>query len=113
MRDKVHHLRLEALLIDLASYGATFGQGDDLQQLWAEALEGASRWSGGGDNEPIELPTFSHEEKRITYPATSRPLPAKVKEAAHLTAFFDGGAAKKLGTGGFVVYGGTGECITA
>lgn len=29
LRDKVHHLRLEALLIDLASYKASYGQGDD------------------------------------------------------------------------------------
>lgn len=61
----------------------------------------------------MELPTFAHVDKKITYPVTSRPLPTKVKEAAHITAFFDGGAAKKLGTGGFVVYDGVGECITA
>jgi hypothetical protein len=36
-----------------------------------------------------------------------------VNEAAHITAFFDGGAAKKEGTGGFVVYGSTDQCITA
>ena len=81
--------------------------------MWAEALEGASRWTGGGDDEPLALPTFMHEDRMITYPATSRPLPAKVNAAAHVTAFFDGGAAKGLGTGGFVVYGGTGKCITA
>lgn len=30
LKEKVHHLRLEALLVDLASYGATFGPGDEL-----------------------------------------------------------------------------------
>ena len=30
LRDRTHHLRIEALLVDLASYNATFGQGDEL-----------------------------------------------------------------------------------
>ena len=30
IKDKTHHLRLEALLIDLASYNATYGEGDSM-----------------------------------------------------------------------------------
>lgn len=30
LQDRMHHLRLEALLVDLASYRCTFGPGDDL-----------------------------------------------------------------------------------
>lgn len=30
-------------MVDLASYNAKFLQGDQVQQLWVEALEGASR----------------------------------------------------------------------
>jgi hypothetical protein len=58
------------------------------------------------EEEDVELPTFTHVQKTITYPDTSRPLPAKVEKLPHLTAFFDGGAAKRLGTGGFVVFSG-------
>ena len=50
-------------------------------------------------------------DKVIVYPASSRPLPKKVLDAPHATAFFYGGAAKKLGTGGFVVFGGDGRCV--
>lgn len=31
LADRLHHIRLEALLVDLASYGVTYGPGDDLQ----------------------------------------------------------------------------------
>lgn len=81
--------------------------------MWAEALEGASRWVRVEDTEQVELPTFQHTDKLITYPVTSRPLPARIRGAAHAVAFFDGGAAQKLGTGGFVVYNGEGKCVTA
>jgi ribonuclease HI len=63
--------------------------------------------------EKVELPTFRHEDIAIRYPDTSRPLPAKVQHTPHLTAFFDGGAAKKVGTGGFIVFSPEGECIRA
>jgi hypothetical protein len=93
MHDKMHHLKLQALLIDLASYGATFGEGDSMQQLWVEALEGVSRDMKAPSEENIDLPTFTHQPKSITYPATSRPLPQRILNAPHATAFFDGGAA--------------------
>jgi hypothetical protein len=32
---------VEALLVDMASYKVSFNKGDELQQLWAEVLEGA------------------------------------------------------------------------
>lgn len=41
LRDRTHHLRVEALLVDMASYKVSFNKGDELQQLWAEVLEGA------------------------------------------------------------------------
>ena len=53
----------------------------------------------------VQLPTYQHEDKTIHYPATTRPLPAKLHKAPHYVAFFDGGSAQKLGTGGFVVFG--------
>ena len=31
----------------------------------------------------------------------------------HVTAFFDGGAASRLGTGGFIIFVGTGDCVQA
>ncbi len=65
------------------------------------------------DEEEVELPTFQHVDKAIVYPATSRPLPARVLGAPRVTAFFDGGAAGKVGTGGFVVFGAGGKCIKA
>ena len=43
--------------------------------------------------EAVELPTYNHVDKTITYPAASRPLPAKVTKAPHITGFFNGGAA--------------------
>ena len=57
-----------------------------------------------GGEDAVELPTFAHESYTIRYPDTSRPLPHKVQRAPHLTAFFDGGAARKLGTGGYKVF---------
>ena len=33
--------------------------------------------------------------------------------APHITAFFDGGAAQKLGTGGFIVFDAGGKCLRA
>ena len=113
LRDKTHHLRIEALLVDLASYNATYGEGDALQQLWVEALEGGARGMQEAGEEPIQLPTYQHEDKTLRYPAKARPIPQKVTAAPHITGFFDGGAAKRKGTGGFVVFGSAGECITA
>jgi hypothetical protein len=65
------------------------------------------------EGEEVELPTYQHQNKTITYPATSRPLPARILGTPHITAFFDGGAAKKLGTGGFIVFGRDGMCLKA
>jgi PAS domain-containing protein len=111
--DKSSHLRLQALLVDLASYQVEYRQGDALQQLWVEALEGASRGMREPEEADVKLPTFEHRGHHITYPDTSRPLPTRVASSPHVTAFFDGGAAKKLGTGGFVVFEPGGTCLTA
>ena len=72
--------------------------------MWADVLEGANIELLGQDDEVIELPRFSHQPKNITYPVTSRPLPAYVTENPHIECFFDGGAASKLGTGGYAVF---------
>lgn len=60
---------------------------------------------GMEQDEEVQLPTYTHVDKVIAYPASTRPLPPKVLTAPHVTAFFDGGAAKKLGTGGYAVFG--------
>lgn len=72
--------------------------------MWAEVLEGANTELPDDDNDDITLPTFVHVPTRITYPVTSRPLPPMVIKNPHVQAFFDGGAAGKIGTGGFVVF---------
>jgi hypothetical protein len=113
LANKSSHLRLQALLVDLASYNVRFVQGSPVEQLWTEALEGASRAMRREGEEDVELPVFPHTDKIIKYPATSRPLPARITASRHITAFFDGGAAKRLGTGGFCVFSGEGLCIHA
>ena len=92
------------LLVDLAAYNVRYVPRDQVQQLWVEALEGASRDMCMGGEDAVEPPTFVHKPYTIHYPDTSRPLPRKVQQAPHLTAFFDGGAAQKLGTGGYIVF---------
>jgi hypothetical protein len=67
-------------------------------------LEGANTELPGEDDENISLPTFTHVSNTITYPATSRPLPTAVASHPHVQCFFDGGAAGKIGTGGFIVF---------
>ncbi len=69
------HLRLQALLVDLASYNAQFVQADPELALWAEALEGASRGMKEDGEEEVTLPTFTHTTQTITYPAASKPVP--------------------------------------
>ncbi len=92
------------LLADLAAYNVRYVPGDQVQQLWVEALEGASRDMCTGREDAVELPTFAHKSYTIRYPDTSRPLPRRVQQVPHLTAFFYGGAAQKLGTGGYIVF---------
>ena len=62
--------------------------------MWADALWVGTREMREEGEELVELPTFTHVDKEIVYPATSRPLPARIINAPHATAFFDGGAAK-------------------
>lgn len=84
--------------------------------LWGASAFGtalASKDMQVQDEEPVELPTFQHKDKTIRYPATSKPLPCSVTGTPHITAFFDGGAAKQLGTGGFIIFGSDGGCIAA
>ena len=54
---------------------------------------------------------FEHETKSITYPSATKPVPQRIVDSPHVTAFFDGGAASRLGTGGFIIFAGTGECV--
>ena len=48
LADKTHHMRIEALVVDLASYNVSYGPGDGLLQLWVEAIEGVCRGELGG-----------------------------------------------------------------
>lgn len=43
LADKTHHLRIEALLVDLASYNTTYSQGEPIQYLMIETIEGMCR----------------------------------------------------------------------
>ena len=104
MRDKNHHLRLEALLVNLKCYQVTFDSADYNQQLWADILGEANTDLHSPGEEDISLPTYKHVTATITYPVTSRPLPSLVANHPHIQGFFDGGAASKIGTGGFVVF---------
>jgi hypothetical protein len=72
--------------------------------MWAEVLEGANLELLDQGDEVIDLPRFTHQHKNIIYPITARPLPNYVTENPHLQCFFDGGAASKLGTGGYVIF---------
>lgn len=76
-------------------------------------MEGAATMDTGGEEEDLALPVFEHKTKTITYPTASRPLPPQVAKAPHIQAFFDGGAAGKQGTGGFVVFGTDEVCMVA
>jgi hypothetical protein len=83
----------------------SYDVGNQTHQMWAELLEGANTELPEATTEVITLPTFEHVATNIIYPVTSRPLPKEVADNPHVQAFFDGGAAGKLGTGGFVVFG--------
>ncbi len=74
-------------------------------QMWAELLEGANTEMPEAPIDTITLPTFEHVSTNIIYPVIYRPLPKEVVDNPHVQAFFDGGAAGKLGTGGFVIFG--------
>lgn len=118
LNDKTHHLKIEAILIDLASYRAVFKVGGGDQYQWVEALLLGQEPKGlleqpGGEQPPITLPTFEHHTHAISYPSQTSSLPRQITDQPHVTAFFDGGAAQKLGTGGFIVFGMSGECLVA
>jgi hypothetical protein len=81
--------------------------------MWAELLEGANTELPEAKDESITMPTFKHVPRTIIYPVTSRPLPKVVADNPHVLAFFDGGAAGKIGTGGFVVFGHEEHCLVA
>jgi hypothetical protein len=68
---------------------------------------------GGELEEEIKLPKFEHQDLEVAYPSSANHLPKRVATGPHATAFFDGGAAKKLGTGGYIVFDAGGCCLTA
>ena len=109
MEDKLQHLRIEALRVDLDSYRATYAQAEVEGQLWVEAIAGGCADDGGGE-EDVELPVFVHSDRTLRYPATQSALPSAVANAPHWCAFFDGGAARGVGTGGGVVFAPGGRC---
>jgi hypothetical protein len=84
MRDKSHHLRLEALLVNLKCYQVTFDAADHTQQMWSDIIDGANTELPGTSDEDIKLPTYEHVTSTITYPITSRPLPAMVANYPHV-----------------------------
>jgi hypothetical protein len=81
--------------------------------MWAELLEGANTKLPDTNDETIELPTFLHTPTTINYPAMSKPLPNIVVNNPHVQAFFNGGAAGKVGTGGFIVFDNHESCVVA
>lgn len=114
IRDKTHHLRIDALMVDLASYKVEYVQAEPTTQMWLECLGGVGTWQGPSEEgKEVVLPTFEHQDRVLVYPAGQRPLPTQVEQAPHWSAYFDGGAASRLGTGGFVVFDGDGICVAA
>jgi hypothetical protein len=81
--------------------------------MWADILAQTSTELADFEAQTITLPTYTHVTTPLVYPSTSRPLPAYVSSHPHVQCFFDGGAASKQGTGGFVVFGVSGHCLTA
>ncbi len=53
MRDKSHHLRLEALLVNLKCYQVTFDAADHTQQMWADIIDGANTELPDANDEDI------------------------------------------------------------
>ena len=81
--------------------------------MWADILAQTSTELADFEAQEVTLPTYTHVTTTLVYPSTSRPLPAYVSSQPHVQCFFDGGAASKQGTGGFVVFGISGQCLTA
>jgi hypothetical protein len=81
--------------------------------MWADIIKGANTELPNPEEEEMSLPTYKHVTATITYPVTSRPLPPTVANHPHVQGFFDGGAASKVGTGGFVIFDRSGECLVA
>ena len=81
--------------------------------MWVEALEAAAPDDTEEGGELVELPTFTHRELTLKYPSSTNSLPKGVTNGPHWGGFFDGGAAKSVGTGGFVVFEPGGRCKAA
>lgn len=65
------------------------------------------------EGEPIQPPRLVHEPVIIQKPATRGNLPATLMKSPYVLAYFDGGAAKQCGVGGFIVWDASGVVRTA
>ena len=63
--------------------------------------------------DPTPPQLVHHEDISIKFPPTTRPLPKSTQIDPHLTVCFDGGTAKKQGTGGYAVFRPDEGCVRA
>jgi hypothetical protein len=58
-------------------------------------------------------PAVEHEDVVLDYGATTRRKVSELKGSAYWTLWFDGGASRGLGTGGYVIYDEQGDMRVA
>ena len=111
--ERSSQLRLRAMLVELACYRVTWVEDHGVWGLEGPLVELPTRVPDVAVEEAQELPTVQHEGKVLRRPAGVERGEVVDCQEGVASLWFDGGSAGKLGTGGFVVWDGSGRLLTA
>ena len=107
VRGVPEHLRLQALLVDMSTYNPSWVVGSN---QWVDPTIEPSYVVADSDASDQPCPQVAHEAVTITMPAAHHAR-VDIPRRSNLLVTFDGGAAGKKGTGGFLVWGPDAELL--
>jgi hypothetical protein len=106
--DKGAHLRLRALMVDLEMYNTQWKAGINEWKIGESLIEVPSE---SPTHDPVQNPTIpyiTHTAIILKRPSSKSYEVTEGSEKGRVVVSFDGGAAKSLGFGGFLVWAATG-----
>jgi hypothetical protein len=112
IKDRLIHMRLRAYVLDLQAYNVGWAVGT----CFLDPVGGLVDWEAVATLPPTHeghIPSVQHADVTLNYGATTRRRLPELEGDDLWLLCFDGGAAKGLGTGGFVVYDPSAALVTA
>ena len=108
VKDKGVHARLKAHVLELGMYGVAYKLGEGLHVSLGD-IRAAAEAALEGDAEGV--PQVEHVDRELRMPQGKKRAAPGVDESSAMRVYFDGRSADKLGSGGFVAFSPTGECL--